>query len=950
MAKQTCLLCLVLLLSLCLPLAARELAIGTHGATITLDESWQRHTLTPDIGPDQFIQEDGLFAVAFENLALLERRADYELEFEIFLSNIKARFQDLELDPVMQYQRNGRIGHGTRRFQAKIQGIHLAYQLDLVSRDGLGYLLMTWTAASQAARLHEIASTLASSIAFPDPESDWGKAAEPTPHTFRFGDWRIELSYRESVFPEQEDQEQSVTLSSTEDTVAIHLFLDELDDVDLESALDDVVRLLSEERDYEELERVDLELEAGIGRQALLRHRGEQGNFDLAVVMVQVAESTYVDLRLVSMGEAGHRDRLWATMLESLRVKPPAQVDAFPVVEPAAGIETGSLNRAARELLTSAAPFDTGEAFVHSAVSAADGSVIVLDSQRVLRVTEAAEPSVLFSSEDWLSSQQLVVAGEDILLVASDGQVSKIVGRELQPVDFKARYAAAAGASLLLVRTGQAPQMLGFERLVNPHPSRLIERSASGEERIMTELGELTLTAMVTSPDGSTALLAGRDRHLLEEVHVDREVKLLEIDLATAARRQLGAWSHVRTLAGADEGWLVSGVPKDGLMGLYLVDSDGEHELLISGTISGVRLEDDELTFSAGVCLRGEGESPGTCLYRAAMKRVRELGPASWPLTADTMNRIAEEIRRDGTKELSTVTTQAELSGLVAAANTVCERLTSIPLPSSSAAVDQLLADLMGNESLTDDAMTLLAVVMTDSLLREGAEWIDSPASTPARTAGIGVVAENHFALAAHPIQVVISTLYQEDGWWNPIESLLDQANGRSLLLGYDRQALRSEVDQRDQPAVSELLAQGKLSKLLRLLEERRSNLHLRSQVYRYLAASGRAEDLVQLAQGFAMADEPAGEDLRAWLAGRFGLAPEGKDLDRLIDDLRAAIARQPDLAALYLLLGSAYERTSAADRLELARACYSKASELARWGEIKDTADQAIERIDQAG
>lgn len=568
MVKQTSFIAAVLLLSLCLPLAAREIPIGTHGATLSLSESWQRQTLIKDLGPDQFLHEDGYYAAVVENLALLERRADFEAELEVPFANLERRFEEVDVDPEIQYRRDGRIGHCTRQLQGSLQGLRVAYRIDLLSRDGLGYMVISWTGGSKAAELEVAVGELVTGIAFPDPQSEWGRKAEPASRSFRFDDWVIEVSYRESVFPHREDDGERSTLTSTEGTAAIHLFLDVYDDNDLESALDDIVDLLSEDSEIEELERIDLDLEAGSARQALLRQGGDVDPYDLAVVMVEVADNTYVDLRLVSSGKAGHREQLWNEVLDSLRVTPPVQVDAFPVVEQDEG-EPESLNRAALELLSNATRLDSEGSSFFDAVPAGDSSVIVLGSRQVSRVAEGAAPDVLYRSDAWIAGRRVVVADQDVLLVSGDQRVSRIVDRELRPADFEARFAASTGTGLVLVRDHPAPAMLGFDELTHPDASRLIDRDASGEERTIVELEGLTVSAMAGGRGGSAVLLAVRKRQLLEDPDLAAGVELVEIDLATAKRQDLGAWSRIDNLERADGGWLVSGAPANELMGVY---------------------------------------------------------------------------------------------------------------------------------------------------------------------------------------------------------------------------------------------------------------------------------------------------------------------------------------------------------------------------------------------
>ena len=179
-----------------LPAAAAEIfEIGSHGVTITLDESWQRQRLSPDLGPDQFVSRKGLFTQIVEFEGMFEDRHDLESMLERLVSASRVHHKIVEEDPRVWFEDDRSVLRATRRFRAQYGGLELAFQLDLVARDGLGYYLVAWGQASGAVDVHDWASRTARSLAFPGDESEWGRRAAPSAHRVRFDGWTVEMRW-----------------------------------------------------------------------------------------------------------------------------------------------------------------------------------------------------------------------------------------------------------------------------------------------------------------------------------------------------------------------------------------------------------------------------------------------------------------------------------------------------------------------------------------------------------------------------------------------------------------------------------------------------------------------------------------------------------------------------------------------------------------------------------
>ncbi len=156
-----------------------EIEIGGLGATVLVDDGWQRATLTADMGRDQFIHPDGVYAVFFEELSYLTRRADFEGDLAGRLAAIEMNFREMEVDPSPTYARRDGVGRYSQTVEASTDSLHVAYRFDLVSSRGLTYFLMTWAERSKALEVFTHGAELSEGIRFPDADTEWGRTAVP---------------------------------------------------------------------------------------------------------------------------------------------------------------------------------------------------------------------------------------------------------------------------------------------------------------------------------------------------------------------------------------------------------------------------------------------------------------------------------------------------------------------------------------------------------------------------------------------------------------------------------------------------------------------------------------------------------------------------------------------------------------------------------------------------
>lgn len=932
--------------------AAETHSVGTVGVTIPA-ESWERTTLVGDMGPDQFVRADrSYYMLVIEDFDLYETRADFEENMDLFSAG-NPRLAELDRDPELTFTRAGAFTRATQRYSGDLGGLQLGYQMDLISAgDGVGYLFMSWSSLSDFDGLQEQLERTFSDLQLPGPDSEWAERATPTAHEYDFDGWTVELTFRDSVFPEEDAEPGERYSVYTGGGVAVHLFLEEIED-DADEVLRKIKQAAVDDVSYEELARTDVEIDAGSGRQVLMRSE-ETPPSDMAIAVVEVEDGRWLDLRMVSSDRTGHREELWNGLLRSLRVRPPDQVDAFPVVEESPAAEAGHIEPAARRLLEASLSLGSHSGEI---LAVRDGDRVLVRNNALLVLhppsgAEDGSSEVVYESDQYIAGG-IVAWGERTLLLEPDGAVSEVVDQRLEPAGFEADAVAPAGEELLIARNGRRDALLELAGLPTIGSAEIFLRRNDGEERRLLELPGENVVALAHRPDGEV-LVAATPRRSFSSSSDGPAQRLLRVGAGGGPGREIARWHRVDRLEAAPDGWLVTGAPAAGRPGIFRLRDDGESELLLSGAQVGLALTEGELTFTAASCLEPAEEYFPRCVYRAGLDRVRELGPAFDPFSSEMLDRIGARVlpQPDGGCLAGFPATPEAIAAFRAEAEAAARELAGAELPRSGAGVDALLSNLYGDD-LTEPAIVLLSVLVADTLLEEGAVWVPAAGTPPPVRARDLWEEENAFAVGLHPVSVVLSTLYQEDGWYTPAEEVVKRADGREVVLGLDPEAVRERARAAEVLGVEALVREGRTAQLAEVLAGRPENAHLRRTVYGLLAAHGHHAQIASLAEPFATGDEPRAADLAPWLAARLAGQPGPEKIDSQIDeviaDLRDAIAHAPDEAGLYLLLGTAYERTDSPDRAALARASYRKAQEVARWGSLATAAGEALERLADA-
>ena len=193
---------------------------------------------------------------------------------------------------------------------------------------------------------------------------------------------------------------------------------------------------------------------------------------------------------------------------------------------------------------------------------------------------------------------------------------------------------------------------------------------------------------------------------------------------------------------------------------------------------------------------------------------------------------------------------------------------------------------------------------------------------------------------------VVMSTLYDGEGWWNPAQSIIRIASGRTILLGGDPAKLREEHTSRNRDDLDELIKDGDTDALIKFLQDHADNVYLRQHVYDALVGENRLDACVKVTDAFAELSDPKLMDIKYRVVLSFQNNTYQSEPRAAIRRLRSYIEQHPAEPVFYLVLGAAYEESDESSKLKKARQCYSKAKELRGWGPVNRHATDALSRL----
>ncbi len=754
-----------------------------------------------------------------------------------------------------------------------------------------------------------------------------------TEQTARLPGFTVTVSTREALLAKElMSEEQDILCVSADESVAFYIFNNRI-----ESKLSDLVEstqeLLAEQfPDIVEIARNQLTVNEYPATEVVFT---EAGSTAVAVRSIQfsLAPDLHLEIRLVYYGDPDGFEELRRSFVNSIRIEKRENALSFlegiesdgKQEEPTHSDSTSALLNASQRIC------ELEQAPLRFTVDK-EGGWILAFPYGVSELSPMLLLSEIYSGDNWDTNRSAARTKFGLFMGGMTEPARKLNDGTPEEQDFVARLLVPAPKGLLVARSASAPTFPGIE-LTSVGNDELVLRGQRTEKALKTFRGQ-TVAAICLDSSEKRVLCA---LHVRKNYGWNEPRDLQIVDLKSKEVRPVGSWPAVRAFGRASEGWLISGRPEGRVDGIYHVlfdEAEPKLKLLVSGSEAmGMDWSDEGLLFFQG------GDNGGGAIYVAKPAAVREHGPASAPFFAELINEIATAAAPpEGA--LSILRSQAAMEVFLKSADAESVRRVGSPLPKSTSDVDRLLSDLSWNYDVSPDGLVLLAALFSHSICEAGGTWVDAGDDPLEFIGATSAPDDNEFLVTYRPLAVVIETLYDEDGWWNPCNSIVEGAQGRKILLGEDPAQLHERFLQSTTNDWQSELPTKTLSGIRSFLTSHPGNRHLRNDVYAQLAAMERREELAQLAESFSQSDEATETDLHYWLG-----SIAGADATLEERELIAAIQRFPQSAAMFFLLGNLYGRSG---RTEEAIAAYERTAELEQWGFLANSANEALAELEE--
>ncbi|MFK7927517.1 MAG: hypothetical protein AB8H79_04980 [Myxococcota bacterium] len=384
---------------------------------------------------------------------------------------------------------------------------------------------------------------------------------------------------------------------------------------------------------------------------------------------------------------------------------------------------------------------------------------------------------------------RIVGARENALYIWNEGQVSIIAPGKDEAL-WSAEAVVDLGADWLVLRGDEPVRPVGFSDSFMLNQSWVRRNGAT-----QTPLPRLDLPApraASMTPSAPLALLAVGDAFF-------GPTQLHQVNLETGTSTKMAPWHSVRYIAPDPAGWLVIGEPEPGGIGVYRLDKSGSRERILSGSHRAARF----MAHGTLVLLTREATPTGSPwnewpVYRVPAKILPDLDRALTTTRLDELESYAKAIPAEHLDDSVWRDRNALDAAIAAARAGWTDRLG--PLPASPEQADDLLHTLSDFPILAPQLWIAAELLMIGALLDTGAEWIESdtaPILTMDRDAPI-----NDHAIGFAPGTEFRLSLQESESWYRPVTSMLDRANGRTLVLGPDLRRVQQRVQELDGPPV----------------------------------------------------------------------------------------------------------------------------------------------------
>ena len=928
--------------------------IGMHGSGFTVSDSWQRRKFSSDFGRDQFVLHRGgeglgFYLIIAEYEGLLETEQDYRTAMRDCLAGTS--IADARQQPIRFERRQG-VGHASVSATANIGGLKAAYSIRILGFGALRYHVVAWTGRSEAMQLDAAVNRVVSGFQFPQPNSPWARGLEPRTAKVTVEGHVLEFKHRPGVLLETPFDVGLKSVVSDDGDHAAYIMLtapaESCDD-----SLDNALAAINdgESNPFVEKSRRDFEVDGVAGRM-MLSHDGQQAGY---LFTAPLPSGEYLDVRYVHRGRLNEPRFDRKLFFDSLSLKPidlgfelPALTNDIPEIK---------RNARQKRIADASRLVATTDAWsLNSAHWLGDGRVLTATGRQVT-LHDGGSSTVLYESDEWRDSLEVHAWRGGWWTLNADGELVNCETGEPAEIEVRAERLAIVGDDILFVPKTKLQTLVGIDADISLASKKLMRLTPGGKPTQVAEFPPGAIERWAFDAAATRVAVGIASLPATRQPSFPSSIQLFEFDLATGEQRSLGGWASLSHLAPGPGGlWLATGrrlwkpigplFSKSLPVGVCLVRSADSGEIILTSEDAlGVAIDGRDLIYTtAHVTPDGQRQA----VFRITQSDVEKDGLRCRPFSVDAINRVADawaERILAGGEELHALTVD-EISSLCGLASEVSRESSRFDWPDDAVSVDQLFEVVQRDSRLSLEGKILLSMTLTHNLIGQGAEW------APGSSAGVvdWVAADTRelrtaYAVGYTPAGLLTSTLYDGEGMWDPATTLVENADGRRIILGLTSQAVEQAVADAAIDGVDQALADADAIRLIELLERAPENLALRELVYERLAAAGEHAAIVATAAPFATRDSADPRDARAWLAARELLSETPDSRQQLKVELIDAVRQHPHEATLYLLLGKVLEDTDAANP-QRAIVCYNRALEISSWGQVGDIARERLEAL----
>jgi len=885
----------------------QSFSIGDKGASLQLGPSWTRRKIDQRLGDDQFIHGNNYIMAIFEIEEALGDEAAFTQVVDRFLELLKAKTSNADVE-VSQFEGTHEIGKISARVSTDVSGVAFDYRISLIGKHGLNYVILAWAPTASTGFETEF-KRIANSLRFPAPDSPWGLKAQITRASFRYGNQRIGVPYRPSLFERVEREDALLKLQSLDEIIDISFYVSEGYDTPESAMTDDRDYFQSILATYKQVYTESLDF----NNRSILFAGGKA--YDQEWVAIQSAyfplpDRTFLEIRMMTMGEdMAHRVFL-EQVVAGLEVQDSGEIDAFPVVE-----ETEEPVGICRSWPGEAEKLGEIPGYAFSFTWHAEKAWAITSNQVICLDPNRGESKVVVQSEEHDYRRRIGTYRGQIVFNSSDYSI-RTAGPQQKLLPLKAKAVIQLDQKRhLMVPADEMDHRFDYFGQASPGLDTLVLYGKNDQPR-----DEIVLpgswVAGSSSKDGREFLAATQAPWF----DAERTVRLSLLRIRGLKTRNAISWQTVRHIANTDDAWLVSGRPLKGADGVYRVDFRSDPEFLIGGEdLVGLAQADGSLILAAR-----DPSYSSYSVYRLPLP----VETQGWPIDVTWLNRIADMLAP------SALHSAEDIRDLVTQADRTMHDTYGATLPRDTKGFDALLSFMGDSTQLSRSGLILLTAMLTQILMDNGATWLPSAVDLDSLPMTIHAY-ENAFATLHDPSYLVWSSLFESEGWWDPASSVLDLAQGRAVLLSCDPDIARSHAGDLIPEGLPEIIANQDAQHMAQIILEHKSNEHFRTKLYLQLLVEN--QNLAQRTVEAVLSQSPELE-----LEQTYAMTFRAIDTDRpqdLAQELRDSIARHPKQAIFYHLLADEYAASSDPDDIDRARACYIKLLQLRPWGTFAERA-----------